>query len=65
MIISEQAVRLACRREHEAILRCCLEWDQLGTCSRAVELDLARHSVVLAILREYLAREYHQGLHGR
>jgi len=62
-MLSEQAIREACRREHQAILQCCMEWNRQGTCSMALESDLAHHSVVLYVLREYLEREYHQFLH--
>ena len=61
MIISEQAARQACWREHEAILRCCAEWDRQGRCTPALEAGLAHHSVVLQILRDFLERECHAG----
>ena len=63
MKIWERAVRQACRREHDAILRCCVEWDRQGECTPTLQADLAHHSVVLHVLREYVAQEYHQALH--
>lgn len=62
-MISERAVRQACRREHDEILRCCVEWDLHGDCKQTLQTDLEHHSVVLYILRDYLEREYHQFLH--
>ncbi len=64
MKISERAVRQACQREHDAILRCCVEWDRQGECTQAIQSDLAHHSVVLHVLRDYLEREHHQFIHG-
>lgn len=63
MTVSEHAVRQACRREHEAILRCCREEDRPGAYLPALQEDLAHHSLVLYVLRDYLAREYHRALH--
>lgn len=63
MMLSEQATRDACQREHQEILRCCMEWDRQGACPAALEADLTHHSVVLYILRDYLAWEYHRTLH--
>jgi hypothetical protein len=64
MRMSERAVRQACRREHHEILRCCVEWDRQGECTPAIQSDLAHHSMVLRVLRDYLEREHHQRLHG-
>lgn len=62
-MLSEQAVREACRREHQAILQCCREGDRQGIYSTLRESDVAHHAVGLYVLREYLAREYHQPWH--
>lgn len=63
MKISKRTVRQACQREHDAILRCCVEWDRQGECTPAIHADLANHSVVLHVLRDYLRREYHHSYH--
>lgn len=63
LMLSERAVRETCRREHQAIRQCCMEWDRRGACSMVLESDLTHHAVVLYVLREYLAREYHRPWH--
>ncbi len=63
-MVSEDALREACRREHVAIMRCYWEWDREGRCTSALQDELAHHSVVLWVLRQYLERKYHQHPHG-
>ncbi|MDA8204936.1 MAG: hypothetical protein M0Z36_02635 [Thermaerobacter sp.] len=64
MTISEQEIRAACWREHAAIVQCGGAWDGIAPCPEDVASDMAHHTVVLYVLREYLAQTYHRRLHG-
>lgn len=55
-MIPERLIREACHREHVAIVRSCARWDLLGHSAPDLMADIAHHSVVLCVLRDYSRR---------